>query len=451
MVKLIIFDIDGVLIDSKDTHYIALNKALNDIAPEFAISKEKHIEIYDGLPTKIKLNMLVKNGLNENLVEKIYKLKQKYTNDLLINTTKKSIKLKYIFSELSNKYILSIATNCINETANNILNNLGIRQYISSVYTNEICKSKPNTEMWLSAMIKHNVSATETLIIEDSYYGRKGAFSSGANLMQINNSNDINLDDIQESINKCNKKLKWKEDINILIPCAGSGSRFANVGYKNPKPLIDVYNLPMIKQVVNNINIEGNLIFVILEKYCKEFNFDKILKVMFPKCKLVICKEQPQGQAASMLAAKDLINSDKPLLLANSDQIINWDSGKFMSDMKKENIDGSILTFKANETRWSYARCEGKMVVETAEKRVISDDATVGIYYWKRGKDFVNSCNEMIKNNDTFNNEFYACPSFNYAIKNGLNIEKYEIAQMFGIGTPEDLKKNYKKIKKLCI
>ena len=141
------------------------------------------------------------------------------------------------------------------------------------------------------------------------------------------------------------------------------------------------------------------------------------------------------------MLAKDLINNDNPLIIANSDQLVEWNSSEFMYKMQEQDVDAGILTFNSTHPKWSFVKVdEYGYVTEVAEKNPISDIATVGIYYWKRGSDYVRFAEQMIENNIRVNNEFYVCPVFNQAIVAGLKIKTFNIEKMHGLGTPEDLK-----------
>ena len=138
--------------------------------------------------------------------------------------------------------------------------------------------------------------------------------------------------------------------------------------------------------------------------------------------------------------AKQYIDNEEPLLIANSDQIVEWSSNECLYAFGADEIDGGILTFKATHPKWSYAKIgDDGFVSEVAEKNPISDNATVGIYYWKRGSDYVKYAEDMIEKNIRTNNEFYVCPVFNQAIADGKKVRVKEIEKMWGIGTPEDL------------
>lgn len=225
--------------------------------------------------------------------------------------------------------------------------------------------------------------------------------------------------------------------MNILIPMSGLGSRFKQAGYYDPKPLIHVFQKRMIEVVIDNIGIDGNYIFIVQKSHLEEYDLKNILTKAAPGCTIIDIDYMTEGAACTTLLAAEYIDNDETLLIANSDQYVEGSVLDFVNE--SDALDGNILTFKATDAKWSYARVENDRVVEVAEKNPISDNATVGIYFWKRGSDYVKYANQMIEKNVRVNNEFYVCPVFNEAIADGLQIGTYEIDRMWGLGTPEDL------------
>jgi dTDP-glucose pyrophosphorylase len=228
--------------------------------------------------------------------------------------------------------------------------------------------------------------------------------------------------------------------MNVLIPMAGAGSRFAQAGYSFPKPLIEVNRKPMIQVVIENLNIEARYIFLVQKEHYEKYNLKQLLNILTPNCEIVQVDGVTEGAAVTTLLAKEYINNNEPLLIANSDQYVEWNSNECLYSFTTDQIDGGIVTFKSTHPKWSFAKLgEDGFVAEVAEKNPISDNATVGIYYWKHGKDYVKYAEQMIQNNTRVNNEFYVCPVFNEAIKDNKKIKIKEIEKMWGIGTPEDL------------
>ena len=245
------------------------------------------------------------------------------------------------------------------------------------------------------------------------------------------------------------KVPKWQGGkLNVLIPMAGAGSRFQAAGYTFPKPLIEVKGKPMIQVVVENLNIDANFIYVVQKEHREKYNLDTLLNLITPGCKIVETDGMTEGAACTALLAKEHINVDAPLFFANSDQFVEWDSNEFLYKMNETDADGGIVTFEATHPKWSFAKIDEQgLVTEVAEKKPISNIATVGYYYWKHGSDFVKYAEQMIDKNIRVNNEFYVCPVFNQAIGDGKEIRTFDIPKMWGLGTPEDLKEyleNYK-------
>ena len=237
--------------------------------------------------------------------------------------------------------------------------------------------------------------------------------------------------------------------MNILIPMAGRGSRFESQGYTFPKPLIEVKGKPMIQVIVDNLNIKAKYTFIVQKDHYETYNLQYLLNLIAPECNIVQVDGITEGAACTTLLAKRFIDNDEPLLMANSDQFIEWDSSKTLYAFSNSDSEGGILTFPASHPKWSYAKLDNDgYVTEVAEKKPISNNATVGIYWWRKGSDYVKYAERMIKKDIRTNNEFYVCPVFNEAIEDGKKISIKEIDKdgMWGIGTPEDLNyflKNY--------
>lgn len=196
----------------------------------------------------------------------------------------------------------------------------------------------------------------------------------------------------------------------------------------------------MIKTVIDNLNIDANYIFIVQKEHVELYNLDLQLKLINPKCKIILTEGLTEGAACTALLAKDYIDNSDHLLIANSDQYVEWNSCDFMN-FNLSNIDGSILTFHAPDRnpKWSYVKEENNKVTYVAEKQAISDIATVGIYWYNKGSDFVKYAESMIEKNIRVNNEFYIAPVYNEMISDGKQVKKYHCNKMFGLGTPEDL------------
>ena len=297
----------------------------------------------------------------------------------------------------------------------------------------------------MRCMLRVGVNPDETVIVEDSHIGRKGAIRSGSHLCAVIDSNDLTFDKVRNTIINAERtsqiQPKWQGgNMNVLIPMAGAGSRFEQAGYTFPKPLIDVNGKPMIQRVVENLNMDARHIFIVQKEHYEKYSLKHTLNLIAPNCKIVQVEGITEGAACTTLLAKEFINNNEPLVLANSDQYVNWNSNEYMYSCMADDIDGSILTFESTHPKWSYAKLnEDGFVTEVAEKKPISKHATVGIYFWKRGKDYVDAAESMIQKNIRVNNEFYVCPVYNEALLRGARVKTFHIDKMWGLGTPEDL------------
>ena len=445
MLKLIIFDLDGVLIDMKDLHYEALNGALWSFNPKYVIGREEHLSIYDGRSTTTKLALLTKNkGLPKSSYDSIWKLKQKVTLKL-IDRFDKDERLCSILRKLKKHgFTICVATNSIRETAKLALIRKGFMEHVDFLYSNQDVKApKPSTEMFLRCMIKADADPSETLIIEDSHIGRKTAINSGAHLLGVKDSDSVTYEVIKNKIDTLTDYVrpKWQGGkMNVLIPMAGAGSRFEKAGFTFPKPMIEVNGKPMIQVVVDNLNIDARHIFIVQKSHYEKYNLKYLLNLIAPKCKIVQVDVVTEGAACTTLLAKKYIDNDEPLLIANSDQYIEWDSNEFMYSMG-DKVDGGILTFTAYHPRWSFVSLdENGFVTRVAEKIVLEgNEATCGIYYYNKGSDYVKYAEQMIESDIRVNGEFFTAPVYNEAIADGKKIKIFHVDKMMGLGTPEDL------------
>jgi dTDP-glucose pyrophosphorylase len=203
----------------------------------------------------------------------------------------------------------------------------------------------------------------------------------------------------------------------------------------------------MIQAVVESIGVNATYTYIVQKEHYEKYNLSYLLNLITPDCNIVQVDGITEGAAVTCLLAKEYIDNESPLILANSDQIVEWNSRKFIYELMTKNADGGIATFESTHPKWSYAKINSDgLVTEVAEKKPISNIATVGIYYWKHGSDFVKYAEQMIDKDIRTNNEFYVCPVFNEAIADNKRVFASNIKKMWGIGTPEDLNNyNYRR------
>jgi beta-phosphoglucomutase len=208
-IKAILFDMDGVLIDAKEWHYIALNKSLAFFGME--ISPYDHIKTFDGLPTKKKLEILtIERGLPKELHNFINEIKQKNTMDEVILKCKPNFQHEYALSRLKAEgYILCVCSNSIKKTISTMLDKARIYEYFDLIISAEdVLNAKPDPEIYINTMEKLNIDPSEAIIIEDGEYGIKAALSSRAHLLVVKNVNEVNYFNIINKILSINKGME---------------------------------------------------------------------------------------------------------------------------------------------------------------------------------------------------------------------------------------------------
>ena len=236
--------------------------------------------------------------------------------------------------------------------------------------------------------------------------------------------------------------------INILLPIAGKAQRFIDQGYLAPKPLIIVDKKHIIDWALNSIDLKNidsyQLIFVVRLDHINDFALDEILKQKFGNdVKIVVVDHITEGSVCTCLLAKEYIDNDEELLIYTPDVYFQ---DAFNPEEIDDELDGHILTFKANSPAHSYAQLDDNgYVTKTVEKEVISENAAVGVYYWKTGKMFIKYANKLISKDIRTNGEFYLCPIYNLMVEDSLKIKTLRVEKMHVLGTPEELEffKNY--------
>ena len=235
--------------------------------------------------------------------------------------------------------------------------------------------------------------------------------------------------------------------LNIVIPMAGRGSRFQEAGYSQPKPLIPVFEKPMIEVVINNLRPSRphRFVFVCQNSHLQDYPLRELLSRAAPNCKILGIDGVTAGAACTVLLAAEFIDNDQSLMIANCDQWIRYDVDDYLQACDASGAAGFIMTMRADSSKWSYVRRDGQgKIVEVVEKEVVSDEATVGVYNFARGADFVQAACDMIADNETSKGEFYVAPTYCRLISAGHDVESLCIgdvhSSMYGLGTPDDLR-----------
>ena len=244
--------------------------------------------------------------------------------------------------------------------------------------------------------------------------------------------------------------------MKILIPAAGGGRRFAEAGYTFPKPLLDVRGKPMIQRVVENLDFpDAEYIFLVQQEHIEKWNIDKALMQLGKHVSIIPVDGITEGAACTALLAKEVINNDEELIIANSDQLLDFSRENFDTMREWTPSAGIIFVFHGVHPKWSFARLDScGAVCEVAEKRPISNVATCGVYYYRFGYLFVEAAENMIRLDDRTNGEYYIAPAYNYIIQRGIRgggahhqVLPFFVERMHGLGTPEDLEQYLRHVK----
>lgn len=437
MIKAVIFDMDGVLIDADVWHFRALNTALADV--HFSpISWEDHLAVYKGRPTREKLALLTeRKGLNPAQHAAIAARKQELTEAIVAEAcVPDPEKVEMLRALRARGLRIAVCSNARRESVRRMLTGAGLTEGVELFLSNEdVERPKPDPEIYRTAFDRLGLRADDCVVVEDSDVGRAAAYASGAVVCEVADPSEVNLYRVLATIRDA-------ERVNVVIPAAGRGSRFEEAGYVHPKPLIDVLGRPMIEHVLDNLGGVGRPVVLLQGDHLRRYRADGVVRHCAPDAEVVPVDGITEGAACTVLLAAEHIDGPGELVLANSDQIVDVDVAAFVAEMRASGADGGIMTFRATESKWSFARVgEDGLVAEVAEKRPISDQATVGIYWFRHGSAFVRCARRMIEQDLRVNGEFYVCPVFNELIAEGGAVRVWEIdrAQMHGTGTPEDL------------
>ena len=209
--------------------------------------------------------------------------------------------------------------------------------------------------------------------------------------------------------------------INVIIPLAGEGTRFKNKDFLKPKPLIKVFKKTLIEISIRSLNLKGASFFFIIKKYKnKKFNSEliKILKKYTYRNRIIQINKTTNGPVSTCLKIKK-INQNKPLIIANCDQYLDWKPKLFFDFVKKKNADGAVLIYKSRNKKNSFVSLKNNKVFNIVEKKVISNHALIGVHYWQKTRFFFNSSKKLIfdlkKNKNR--REPYISETYKYLLK----------------------------------
>jgi NDP-sugar pyrophosphorylase family protein len=230
----------------------------------------------------------------------------------------------------------------------------------------------------------------------------------------------------------------------VIIPMAGLGTRFSDEGFTVPKPLIKVSGKSLIEHSIESLGIDAKYIFITRKYDKKEHNTElsEILSRICPNHEEICIDYITKGAVETCLLGSEFIDENLPLIITNCDQRLNWDPVAFLEHASKPSVDGSVVTYNSTNPKNSFAIIENDVVTEVVEKKAVSNNALVGIHYWKRSEDFLKSGRLLVEDFcKTGRPECYVSETYNYLIRDRKTINNFhfEDNQYIPLGTPYDL------------
>lgn len=435
-----VFDLDGVLVEFAALHRMAFLEAWNSFHPDKRIDEVFHATFLEARSTRQKLSIMKDHfGPIDELA--VSELKQHITQTKLktahvYNSTRDA--LNYL---KSHGVHMSVCSNSIRSTVHTSLQKLVPLDYFDLILSNEDVENpKPCPDIYNAAIKMLRIDPSTVTVFEDSAVGKAAARAAGLKVIEIVDALDLTPRFVElVSSNRMTSPLHY----NVVIPMAGLGSRFSVAGYSTPKPFLPIFGTPMYLKVIENVvpaELSDRVTIHIIVREEHRAAFDAAEK---PKnIHIHTVPALTEGAACTVLSIKSEINNEFPLIIANSDQFLEWDVANFYRALVHPDYDGVISTFHqpdSSDLRWSYANinADGE-VMQVAEKNYIGPLATTGVYGWKHGADFVADAEAMIAANIRVNNEFYVCPIYNTGISTGRKFRTLNCKKMWGLGVPTD-------------
>lgn len=460
-IKLVVFDLDGVLVDSRPLHFLAFNRALAEIGPQYVLSHAEHSAKYDGRPTTAKLDILCKDkGFPADKRNDVWKLKQKYTFEIIDKEMQPQPRLQGILKELKARgFTVYCASNAIYKTVQLMLMRQGLLEYFDFVISCEdVRRNKPHPSIYMACVDRAGYLPCETLVVEDSPIGRRAALASGCHLCPVSDPTDVSLEKILAHVQKAEEfqhrfnpfvsHIPWltKGELNILIPMAADYSKQSEqTGFNKPFPLYPVADKPLLQWVLSNLRIVGRVLFLLRRDHDQQFRITEELSNLMPGAEFIFVDEPTDGAACTCLLAKARIDNDLPLVIAGPDQFLEWDVNAFMYNMQTDGVAGGACTFAVadnDEHRDGYSYVthdEHGFIQRVAEKEQISATGLAGVYYWKHGRDFVSGAEAMIAAGKRVQGQYFIAPVFNEGIAQGKAYKTFAAHRCYKLRSPADV------------
>lgn len=435
-IQLIVFDLDGVLVESKDLHYDALNEAIAQVAgADYIITRPEHETVYDGLSTNQKLRLMtIHKDLPLAMHKPIWVKKQQLTDEMVRDQLKPDAELLAGLRALKAAgYPLAVASNCIKSSVHNILDSIGVLPIIDAYFSNEdVENAKPAPDIYRKACAAFGVSPQSTLVVEDSVKGFEACIRADCHLFKVDTPADVRAHAILDRVSAINQSNK---PVTVVVPLAGTNDLYwmdgpEAVPSEIPPFLTDANGAPALEWVVRPLlhsRYGLRFIFIVKDAQRAKYKLDSLLPriVGFCPTHIVSVHGETLGALKTVMMARDVIPEDAPLLLCTCSNVTAWLPGCSVDDLIDVHADGALATFESTDPRSSYVRLhkDTRHVVDVHEKVPVSDTACTGLYFWKRGADFFAAAQSQMQRAVKTKGLYFLAPTYNEAIRSGLTIK----------------------------
>jgi HAD superfamily hydrolase (TIGR01509 family) len=435
-IQLVIFDLDGVLVESKDLHYDALNDAIACVAgASFVISRPEHETVYDGLSTNQKLRLLtIHKNLPLDAHKPIWTKKQELTEAMVRDQLKPdALVLDAIKKLKSAGYPVAVASNCIQSSVHSILDAIGALPLVDAFFSNEdVDNAKPAPDIYLKACATFGVPPSAALVVEDSVKGFEACVRADCHLFKVTGPTDVRADAILSRVATINESTV---PITVVVPLAGNSQLYwadgpEAVPSEVPSFLGDANGAPAVEWVVRPLlssRYDLRFVFVVKESQSKKYRLDSLLPriVGYRPTKVVPVHGETLGALKTVLLAKDAIPADAPVLFCTCSNVTAWHPGSSVDDLIDAHADGAIATFDSTDPRCSFVRLHSNsdIVVDVHEKAAVSSVACTGLYFWRRAVDFFAAARSQLQHRVKHRGLYFLAPTYNEAVRAGLSFK----------------------------
>jgi HAD superfamily hydrolase (TIGR01509 family) len=451
-VQLVVFDLDGVLVDSRDLHYEALNAAIEaEAGTQYVITRAEHESIYDGLSTNQKLRLMsLTKELPLEAHARIWQRKQELTDVLVRQQLAPVAHVTQLLQQLKRcGYPVAVASNCIRSSVRNILDSIGLLPYIDACFSNEdVAHAKPEPDIYIKACASFGLQPHQALVVEDSTKGFEAALRAGCHLLKVDGTASVTAAAVFRRLQEVDAA---PVPITVVIPLAGNSPQAWLDGPESapaelPLFLTDVRGRPALEWAVRSIKsarFPMRFVFVVKDAQAAALKLESmcVKATGYEPTTVVRARAETLGALKTVLQARQLLAPGAPLLIFDGSHIVDWRAGGCVDDVLCSRADGAVTVCSSSDPRWSYVRMQSNSnaVLEVHEKIAVSNSACSGLYFWRRAADFLEAADAVVAADTRTRGLFFLAPTFNHTIRGGAAVEAVPIAQTWSLRTASEV------------